>query len=129
MKKRIVLSLLLFGGILMLFAVYSYSPHEAYWYPPCLFKKITGLDCPGCGGTRACYQLLHGNIPAAANYNLLLIVMIPVTFIGVAVLINKRLRFAWEYFNKPMAILTVVLLFWVFRNLPFSPFDWLHSDK
>ena len=27
----------------------------------CLFKTITGYPCPGCGGTRAAYALLHGD--------------------------------------------------------------------
>lgn len=29
---------------------------------PCMFNKITGLCCPGCGGTRALRALLQGNI-------------------------------------------------------------------
>ena len=29
---------------------------------PCLFNKVTGLCCPGCGGTRAMRALLHGEI-------------------------------------------------------------------
>src|SRR5690606_23027819 len=32
----------------------------------CLVKLTTGLDCPGCGGTRAFYYLLTGNVPEAA---------------------------------------------------------------
>ena len=29
---------------------------------PCMFKTVTGLWCPGCGGTRALKQLLKGNL-------------------------------------------------------------------
>ena len=29
---------------------------------PCMFNKITGLCCPGCGGTRAARALLRGEI-------------------------------------------------------------------
>ena len=29
---------------------------------PCMFNKLTGLCCPGCGGTRAARALLHGEI-------------------------------------------------------------------
>ncbi len=29
---------------------------------PCIFNKVTGYCCPGCGGTRALRALLHGEI-------------------------------------------------------------------
>ena len=29
---------------------------------PCVFNKVTGLCCPGCGGTRAARALLKGQI-------------------------------------------------------------------
>lgn len=28
-------------------------------YPGCMFERVTGLYCPGCGGTRACFALLR----------------------------------------------------------------------
>ena len=30
--------------------------------PPCAFNKVTGLYCPGCGGTRATIALFRGQI-------------------------------------------------------------------
>lgn len=30
--------------------------------PPCIFHYITGLYCPGCGGTRAVIALLSGKV-------------------------------------------------------------------
>ncbi len=37
--------------------------------PPCTFNMITGLYCPGCGGTRAIKALLHGQIIKSALYH------------------------------------------------------------
>lgn len=37
--------------------------------PPCLFKTLTGYPCPGCGGTRAAYALLHGDLLRALLIN------------------------------------------------------------
>ncbi len=39
----------------------------------CLFHTLTGLNCPGCGGTRAAYQLLHGRLLLALRDNALFI--------------------------------------------------------
>lgn len=35
---------------------------EQIFDAPCPFWKLTGLYCPGCGGTRAIRALLHGDI-------------------------------------------------------------------
>ena len=37
----------------------------AFDTPTCIVKLTTGLDCPGCGGTRAFYYLLHGDLAEA----------------------------------------------------------------
>ncbi len=29
---------------------------------PCFFSNVLGIYCPGCGGTRAVYELLHGRL-------------------------------------------------------------------
>ncbi len=50
---------------------------EAYMIP-CLFKTVTGIPCPGCGGQRSLLYLFHGEFQAAflmypAIYPLLLL--------------------------------------------------------
>jgi hypothetical protein len=39
---------------------------------PCLFKLCTGLQCPGCGTTRALTSLLKGDLAGAYSYNQLI---------------------------------------------------------
>ena len=36
---------------------------------PCIFHWVTGLYCPGCGGTRAAKALLKGEIWTSIHYN------------------------------------------------------------
>lgn len=31
------------------------------WIKPCMFHRITGFYCPGCGGTRAITAFFHGD--------------------------------------------------------------------
>lgn len=40
--------------------------------PGCIFRKFTGIACPGCGGTRAARALVAGDMVRAFQYNFLL---------------------------------------------------------
>ena len=40
-----------------------------YSFWPCLFARITGLPCPGCGMTRAVAALLHGEWSLGLAYH------------------------------------------------------------
>ncbi len=37
--------------------------------PACMFKVLTGIDCPGCGMTRAFFALLRGDLMGSLAYN------------------------------------------------------------
>ncbi len=37
--------------------------------PPCLLHVVTGLYCPGCGGTRAVLALAQGNLLLSLRYH------------------------------------------------------------
>ena len=50
---------------------------DAYSVPTCMIKMTTGLDCPGCGGTRALCYVLHGDLPAAARHHVLVVFALP----------------------------------------------------
>ena len=39
------------------------------WIRPCLFHRVTGFYCPGCGGTRAVAALIHGRFLQALWYH------------------------------------------------------------
>src|SRR5947209_2229629 len=54
------------GGVAYTLAVRP-AGSDAFSSPSCLIKLTTGFDCPGCGGTRAFWYLLHGDVPAAAR--------------------------------------------------------------
>lgn len=36
---------------------------------PCILRSMTGLYCPGCGGTRALRFLIHGQVAKSLYYN------------------------------------------------------------
>lgn len=51
-------------GILVYFTVYL-----PYFQMPCVFLKLFGVYCPGCGGTRAVEALLHGHFLRSLWYH------------------------------------------------------------
>ncbi|GLC82568.1 DUF2752 domain-containing protein [Lacrimispora brassicae] len=48
---------------------------------PCLFHSLTGLYCPGCGGTRAIRSLLRGDLRMSFQYHPLVLYAVFVFFL------------------------------------------------
>ena len=63
--------------------------------PTCLLKLTTGLDCPGCGGTRAFWYLLHGDLPAAARHHIVFVFAVPFLLYLYVAWAGKQL-FGWR---------------------------------
>jgi hypothetical protein len=96
----------------------------------CPFKAWTGLDCPGCGATRAAHQLLNGHLLAALDLNAMFVLAVPllVWWIGARLV---------EAFGGPAipllrvsptmlrVAIVVLIVFGIVRNLPVQPFAWL----
>lgn len=69
--------------------LFFHDPATAGFYPPCLFKTVLGMGCPGCGSLRAVHQLLHGNVAAAWGLNRLIFIAAPLALIG-SLLLRKK---------------------------------------
>ena len=70
-KKRllrlVLLSLLALAGLFLIYLIFNSTGFGI----PCVFFKITGIKCPGCGNTRAVQSLLTLNFRASLSYNYL----------------------------------------------------------
>jgi Protein of unknown function (DUF2752) len=95
--------------------------------PTCLVKLTTGFDCPGCGGTRAFWFLLHGNLPAAARSHLVAVFAAPFLVYAYVTWLAKA-AFGWRLPALRVSPVAVALflaawgVFAVLRNLPWAPF-------
>lgn len=111
-----------FAGIAGAAILYFFNPTSHNFYPECQFHQITGLYCPGCGATRASYQLLHGNLLKALHENALYVFSLGALAIrGAWVWRRKRQGRPACYFVPPAVLwsfLVVALVFTVLRNLP-----------
>lgn len=78
MKVAISKGVWLLPLLLLFAALYFFvDPGESVYMPKCIFKTVTGLDCPGCGSQRALHALLHGDFLEALRMNALLVVLLP----------------------------------------------------
>lgn len=71
-KRKIIqygLFLLLLLGFVFVIVVNIFNLEASDIFNPCIFHKITGLYCPGCGMTRATIFLAKGNILASIYHN------------------------------------------------------------
>lgn len=107
--------------------VFFFNPSTHGFYPVCMFHSLTGLNCPGCGMTRALYALLHGNLMLALKDNALFVALLAALAVwsarfavrkmgGQPVTLKIPPRFLW-------VLLVVAVVFAVARNLP--GFEWL----
>lgn len=97
------------------------------WLPKCPFRLLTGMQCPGCGSTRAFYQLLHLDPVAAFKLNPLMVLTLPFIIYGLLGFTRSALmgRPQRRLFIPPIylwAWLVLLIFFWIFRNTPWYPF-------
>lgn len=88
---------------------------------PCIFYKITGLYCPGCGITRLLFALVNLEFYESFKYNPWIFILI---VLGLFYLICKL--FIFLKFKKIIKIpnyvyitlIIISIIFGIFRNIP-----------
>jgi len=112
------------------FLLWRFDPRD-FRIPLCTFHSMTGLQCPGCGATRATHELLHGRLLSALRYNAFWMGVLP---LAVYQAISESLRLArgrglkHDLTHRPglvIALAAVGLLFAVLRNVPSYPWTLL----
>jgi hypothetical protein len=94
---------------------------------PCLFKTLTGLDCPGCGGTRMVWYLLNGDVYQAARHHIVALIAVPVLLYAFVLWSVNRLTGRtipiWHPSGQLLGLYGLAwLAFSVLRDLPWEPF-------
>lgn len=104
------------------------NPYETSLTGPCALLHTTGLFCPGCGATRAAYEITQGDVLGAVQMNAFFtLIVLPAAVIGLAwwVAAVAGMKVPQANFSQ-RTIWTVVglmALFWIARNLPwFEPY-------
>lgn len=100
------------------------DPNEAGHYPVCPLLHYTGVYCPGCGGLRGAYALVHGHLGESLRCNAAAVAGYAVFAIVWTLWFTRALRgrrFAPALPPRGLyALCGLLLAFTVVRNLPFG---------
>jgi len=109
-------------GLLSLY--FLFNPTSFHFFPKCPFHTVTGFHCPGCGSQRAIHDLIHFRLLDAIGHNLLMVFTL--TF-GFGLYFYSKTKFYNLVYHpkSPYIIFGIITLFWILRNLNFSPFHYL----
>lgn len=113
--------MIVIGVIMMLLLVYYlFDPLENNWMPQCIFYKVTGLQCMGCGSQRVIHSLMHGDIEGAFRANALLVISLPfIIFLLLLEIFRNRYAILYRKIHTRTTIIFVagIMIGWfIFRN-------------
>ena len=117
-NKKFILIALAILAIFIFFLVLAFFEIRI----PCIFKELTGLNCPGCGNTRATVALFKLDFKEMLKYNLLYPLQIAyILQVGIVMCVNYFKKGKFEYHSKSYIIdlvFLIVLVAWgIIRNL------------
>lgn len=123
--KRVIT--IIVAGVLIASATILYffvNPQYSRYMPKCMFKVLTGYDCPSCGAQRAFHAMLHGDFAKAISFNPFFIISVPYFLLVLYATIfhsGKKDRVTRIAFNRWLAYGYIVLFFawWIARNVWF----------
>ena len=122
MKKRVKLLVSYLAAALFFGFLYAFIGTKLGLFVPCVFRKVTGLQCPGCGITHMCLDLMRFRFGDAFRDNQAVFVMLPVAvFIGIRKIIQyiKTGKVKFTKTENAIAVfgLVALLVFGVLRNI------------
>ena len=121
-RRRLFAHSLLAAATLLCAALLIFPPTRFSFYPTCPIHQFLGIDCPGCGATRALAALLRGHLLEALRLNALFVLLLPAVLALAAESYRRAIqpdRFRWPQPPAPAlyATLAAAAVFTVARNV------------
>lgn len=124
MRGKIFLITIEVIAVIVLLFLALVDPATTIFAPKCMFKYLTGYDCPACGIQRAIHTLLNGDVVTALRYNYFLLISIPY-FLAVAITtfckseIVSKMSYYVQHPKVVKVVLALIILWWIMRNIPY----------
>lgn len=107
----------------IMFVYYFVDPSDRSFPVHCMWKDLTGTECPSCGTQRALYSMMHGKIDRALKYNFFFVISVP--YAALAVLCswyNYKNTFdgvkSIIYGSRTLKLYVIsYFLWWIIRNI------------
>lgn len=107
MKRYWWIPVVTLAAIGLIWLYRSVNPQEDFM-PKCVFRRLTGWSCPGCGSQRFAHALFNGHALEAVSYNYFL--PVGIVIIAVSAWLEATRRRHPERYRKAMQPLTLYLV-------------------
>jgi hypothetical protein len=121
-RRKLIANALVVGILLICAALLLDPPGLASFWPACPIHQFLGIECPGCGATRALAALLHGHLREALRLNALFTLLLPIAIAGAVQSYRRAIRpgsFRWPQPSDAAiySAVAVSLVFTIARNV------------
>jgi len=121
-RRKLIANALLASALLTCALLLLYPPTQTSLYPACPIRSLFGIDCPGCGATRALAALLRGHPREALRLNTFFVLLLPFALAGAIETYRRAIRsdsFRWPNLPAPAiyATLAATAVFTIARNI------------
>ena len=131
-KTLPILMVTVLVGAVIFISQYEPVANKQY-YPQCGFKKVTGYDCPGCGGLRATHAITQGNIAGAFRFHPGFVLSLPIVGYLFVLWVREWRRtgempvpLSQPECHRPLTRIAILFVsIGIVRNIPVKPFTLL----
>lgn len=111
--QKVFFTILPFIAAPLIFLLAKFVAEHKDMLTPCLTYTLFGINCPGCGATRASIALLNGDIITSLRQNCMVI-------IGILVCVWLYVEFLFKIYEKPLPFTIVKQKYiWIFVSFLF----------
>ena len=122
MRSRVIKTVRVYVTVSAVLLAYYFFVRASGFGVPCLIKKLTHHNCPGCGNSRAVMALAHFDVRSAVRFNAFIFAEALYAVYVCAYITYRYIKTGrYELVVRPgvlnIIFLAALLIWWVVRNI------------